>query len=290
MPTTLSPLRYPGGKTQLCDFVEHTIEINNISDLVYCEPFSGGAGVAVSLLLNNKAESVILNDIDNAIYSFWYAILHDTEHFIQTLNDTVVDMSEWKKQRTIYDNARLNNVQSYNFDLAFATFFLNRTNRSGIIMGGPIGGYKQKSVYKLGCRFKQSDLINKIQRIATVKERIRLYNLDAKDLINNVLLHEDNRKLFVYFDPPYYKQGKNLYKNFYDDEEHVLLSKAIKSMDQYQWIATYDYEQRIKDIYNDRIIQEYQIQYSANKTRKEKELIFHSPMTTIESYGRVQLT
>ena len=142
----------------------------------------------------------------------------------------------------------------------------------------------------MGCRFKQSDLINKIQRIATVKERIRLYNLDAKDLINNVLLHEDNRKLFVYFDPPYYKQGKNLYKNFYDDEEHVLLSKAIKSMDQYQWIATYDYEQRIKDIYNDRIIQEYQIQYSANKTRKEKELIFHSPMTTIESYGRVQLT
>ena len=289
LPTTLSPLRYPGGKTQLNSFVEHTLEINHLDNVVYCEPFSGGSGIAISLLLNKKAQSVILNDIDIAIYSFWYAIIHDSEHFIKAIQDVTIDMTEWKKQRLIYEAAQANNLQEYSFEVAFATFYLNRTNRSGIITGGPIGGNNQESSYTLDCRFKKNILIKKIRKIAEVGNLIRLYHLDAKDLIRNVLTHENAHELFVYFDPPYYNQGKNLYKNFYDDNEHMLLSKAIRMMDGYHWIATYDNAKRIKEIYNDRTIQEYQIQYSANKTRKEIELIFHSPLTRIESYGKVKL-
>ncbi|WP_295356994.1 MULTISPECIES: DNA adenine methylase [Bacteria][Archaea] len=289
MPTTLSPLRYPGGKTQLNSFVEHTIKMNQLNNAVYCEPFSGGAGVAISLLLNKKAKSIILNDIDIAIYSFWYAIIHESERFIKAVQDITIDMTEWKKQKLVYENAQENNIQEYSFELAFATFFLNRTNRSGIITGGPIGGNNQQSNYKLDCRFKKNSLIRKIRKISEAGNLIRLYHLDAKELISNILIHENTNELFVYFDPPYYKQGKHLYKDFYDDNEHVLLSDAIRKMDDYHWIATYDNAKRIKDIYNDRVIQEYQIQYSANKARKEIELIFHSPLTTIESYGNVKL-
>lgn len=263
--------------------------MNQLNNAVYCEPFSGGAGVAISLLLNKKAKSIILNDIDIAIYSFWYAIIHESERFIKAVQDITIDMTEWKKQKLVYENAQENNIQEYSFELAFATFFLNRTNRSGIITGGPIGGNNQQSNYKLDCRFKKNSLIRKIRKISEAGNLIRLYHLDAKELISNILIHENTNELFVYFDPPYYKQGKHLYKDFYDDNEHVLLSDAIRKMDDYHWIATYDNAKRIKDIYNDRVIQEYQIQYSANKARKEIELIFHSPLTTIESYGNVKL-
>ncbi len=289
MPTTLSPLRYPGGKTQLYSFVKHTIAINHINNAIYSEPFCGGSGIAVSLLLHNIVDSIILNDYDSAIYSVWYAILNETDRFVKTISDTPVTIDEWDAQNRVYRNAQMHNQQDYNFNLGFAAFFLNRTNRSGIITGGPIGGHDQDSGYKLDCRFNKKNLIQKIKKIAEKRNSIRLYHMDAKDLIHNVLIHENRESLFVYFDPPYYKQGQNLYKNFFSDDDHVQLSNAIREMDEYKWITTYDNEPRIREIYDDRTIQEYRIQYSANKTRKEIELIFHSPETIIESYGKVRL-
>lgn len=289
MPATLSPLRYPGGKTQLYSFVQHTININQLNNAIYCEPFCGGSGLAMSLLLHNDVNSIILNDFDIAIYSVWHAILTETERFINALNSTSITITEWNQQNLIYKNAQENTQQDYDFNLGFAAFFLNRTNRSGIITGGPIGGHDQDSIYALDCRFNKKALINKIRKIAEKKDSIRLYHMDAKDLIRNILIHENPENLFVYFDPPYYKQGQNLYKNFFDDNDHVQLSEAIREMDNFKWITTYDNENRIREIYNDRIVQEYRIQYSANKTRKEIELIFHSPITRIESYDNVTL-
>ncbi|NLH44930.1 MAG: DNA adenine methylase [Acholeplasmataceae bacterium] len=289
MPRTFSPLRYPGGKTQLYEFINHTINLNNLNNVSYCEAFCGGSGAAISLLLSQNIESIILNDYDKAIYSFWYAILHDTEDFIAKINDIPISMDSWHEQKNIYLTISHAPNQEYSFDLAFATFFLNRTNRAGIITGGPIGGYAQESQYDLGCRFNKQDLINKIKNIASQRDRIRLYNLDAVDLINTILINENQNELFVYFDPPYYKQGKKLYKNFFDDEKHVQLSEAIRLMDDFKWIATYDNEDRIREIYDDRHIFEYRLQYSARRTRKEKELLFHSNVTEVESYGKVLL-
>lgn len=288
MPRTLSPLRYPGGKTQLYNFVKHTIELNTLTRVIYCEPFSGGAGVAISLLLSNDVDSIILNDFDIAIYSIWYAILNDTDEFIENIDTIPITIEEWNNQRNIYNRIVSQNNQEYNFDLALAAFFLNRTNRAGIITGGPIGGHKQNSKYDLDCRFNKSNLINKIKNISEQRHRIALYNLDATDLVTEILLNQNSQNLFTYFDPPYYKQGQKLYKNSFDDEKHLQLANAIRQMDNFKWIATYDNEDRIRNIYNDRKIHEYILQYSANKTRKETELLFHSTTTIIEPYQNVQ--
>lgn len=287
MPRTLSPLRYPGGKTQLYDFVKHTIALNNLNHIIYCEPFSGGSGVAIALLLANDVENIILNDFDIAIYSIWYAILNDADRFIDSIEAINITIEEWNNQRNIYNRIINDNCQEYNFDLALSTFFLNRTNRAGIISGGPIGGYGQTSKYDLGCRFNKLDLINKIKNINRQRHRIALYNLDAIDLVNTILLNQNPQNLFTYFDPPYYKQGQKLYKNSFNDNKHLQLAYAILQMDHFKWIATYDNEARIRNIYNNRIIYEYKLQYSANKTRKETELLFHSNNTILEPYGPV---
>lgn len=285
MPVTKSPLRYPGGKTQLSNFVENLLEINNIKSSIYCEPFSGGAGVAIELLLANKVNGVILNDYDIGIYSIWKAILDDTDSLIKLIQETPITIEEWYKQKEIHSEKRFD--QTYSLELAFATFFLNRTNRSGIVLGGPIGGYNQEAKDKIDCRFIKPKLISKIKAIADCKDDIQLYNLDASALIANVLKKQSNENLFTFFDPPYYKQGQSLYTNFFEDHDHELLSKNIKSMENYYWITTYDYHPRIAEIYTGVIQKEYFLRYSANRVRKEKEYLFHNDKTKVESWDKV---
>lgn len=285
---TFSPLRYPGGKSKLYQFVLETIKRNKIEKPIYCEPFCGGAGIAINLLLSESVDSIIINDYDTAIYSIWYAIVNDTENFIKKIRDTDIDMNMWHIQKNIYDKCIANN-SDYNLEFAFATFFLNRTNVSGIIEGGPIGGYKQQSNYKVYCRFNKESLIKKITDIANFKEKISLYNKDASALVGENLINCCNENLFVYFDPPYYKQGKNLYKNFFDDNDHVALAQSIKRMDNYKWITTYDNSTRIQEIYSDRDIYGYELQYSVNKVRKETELMFASKTTKLSSGNNVKL-
>lgn len=287
MPVTKSPLRYPGGKTQLHKFVSNLFTINNIQNGTYCEPFSGGAGVAIELLLSNKVNRIILNDFDMGIYSLWYAILNQTDDFIELIENTPITIEEWKRQKEIYNSLK---NDAYTLELAFSTFFLNRTNRSGIILGGPIGNMDQSKKDKIDCRFNKKNMIEKIINIAAEKERINLYNLDAKELIELVLKNEDKESLFVFFDPPYYAQGKNLYTNFFNHDDHVELANAIKTLNGFKWITTYDYNDAIKDIYSSFPTLEYYLVYSANKKRKEKEYLFHSKNIKVESFDKVQFS
>lgn len=286
MSSTNTPLRYPGGKSQLTDFVYHTIELNNIKDAVYCEPFSGGAGVALSLLLSNRVNAIILNDLDTAIFSIWYAILNDTDRLLKAIEDVEVSIDTWYQQRQIYDG--LKNSEDYSFELAFASFFLNRTNISGIISGGPIGGLRQTGNYRLNCRFNKNTLCAKIKKIADRRSKINLYHLDAVDLINNVLRNQPTDTLFIFFDPPYYRQGKHLYKNAFNLNKHEELAMSINTLRDYHWIVTYDNSSVIEGIYDaENEVMRYTIQYMAAQKRREQELFFHSPVTKVESFDKV---
>lgn len=286
MPVTKSPLRYPGGKTQLSEFLKRLLELNKLDNAVYCEPFSGGFGAGLELLFSRSVESIIINDLDIGIYSIWNAILNDKNSFVSLIKETPITIKEWHKQKEIYTS--LKDYNNYSIELAFATFFLNRTNRSGIISGGPIGGYDQSSSYTLECRFNKDKLIEKIEAINQERHRISLYNLEANDLINQVLLNISSNKLFVFFDPPYYKQGKNLYTNFFNHDNHLELRKSIDLMEDYKWITTYDFEENIKEIYKSYPTLKYKIRYSANRVRNETEFLFHSFETKVESYDKVE--
>lgn len=287
MPRTKSILRYPGGKTQLSKFVSNLISINKIKNPIYCEPFSGGSGVSMELLLTNKVNSVILNDLDPSIYSIWFAILHDTDKLIDVVQSMHITMDEWYHHKDIY--SKLKDIPVYDFRLAVSALFLNRTNRGGIITGGPIGGHEQKSKYSLDCRFNKASIVKKIYAIAEQRHRIRLYMSDAKDLINDVLLQENPEQLFTFFDPPYYKQGQALYKNAFNHENHVALAASIKTMDEYKWITTYDEYPEIQSIYSEYRLFTYKLRYSVNQFRKANEYLFASPATKLKSFDKVKL-
>ncbi len=263
-----SPLRYPGGKAKLSPLIKLLIEKQGLVGGTYIEPFAGGAGVALDLLFNNVVGKIVINDYDKGIYSFWRAILTETEKFIERLRTVPLNMEEWDYQRDIC----LSQNKKYSFELGFATFYMNRTNRSGIIKAGVIGGKKQEGRWKLDARFNREDLIKRIQRIETQKKNIHLYNKEIESFVKNyVPKYDDNA--FIYFDPPYFEKGKDLYLNFFSYDDHVRIEKIIKEKINCDFIITYDAVDEIKEIYKEYNIISFDLNYSIGKKRKGNEII-----------------
>lgn len=248
----------------------------------YIEPFAGGAGVALSLLLDDCVENIVINDYDKAIYSFWRAVKQDSGKLLDKIMNTPVTIDEWYRQKEIYTHA-----QAYSVDLAFATLFLNRTNRSGILTAGPIGGYKQAGEWKLDVRFDKTKLIEKITKIAEKKERIRVYNKDILSLITRYIpKYGDN--IFIYFDPPYYNKGQKLYENFFVSEDHRKIKEAIIKHITVPWVITYDSVNEIRTLYADYDIKKFDLTYSAANKGTASELMIFSDSTFCPSDEQIK--
>jgi DNA adenine methylase len=260
MPVSDSPLRYPGGKTQLTPFVIDLLRSNDLLNGIYVEPFAGGAGIAWKLLLDNFVSSIWINDIDPAIYSFWASVIRHTDELCELIESTPVTIDEWHKQREV-QKCKTSKI----VELGFSTFFLNRTNRSGILKAGVIGGLEQNGNYLLDCRFNKKELLKKIQRIALYKERIKLTKIDAEKFIKVEIKKLPERSL-INIDPPYYKQGPGLYCSFYKHEDHENLASAIKQIVQ-PWMLTYDDVPEIRSLYSDLPSISKSLNYSAQVKR-----------------------
>ncbi|EGR0067926.1 DNA adenine methylase, partial [Vibrio parahaemolyticus] len=267
-----SPLRYPGGKSKLTAYVVETLKLNGLEGGTYVEPFAGGCAIAWYLLLEKHVQSVWINDLDPAIHAFWFSVLNRTDELCQLIIDTEVTIEEWHRQKAIYTNDRTNSLQ-----LGFATLFLNRTNRSGIIKAGVIGGLEQNGNYLLDCRFNKSRLIEQIRSISEYKDNIVLTNLDATQFIDEYLFSIEGPCL-VNIDPPYYVKGKGLYQNFFEHDDHYRLFRSVRNI-QHPWIVTYDNTPEICGIYAEFEPQEFGLTYTAQTKRKGSEVIIHSPIT-----------
>ena len=147
-----TPLRYPGGKGRMGPWIAELMRHNKISGGWYVEPYAGGCGAALFLLIHGYVDRIVINDADSVIYAFWKAVTEQNGELIAKIKSTRVTMAAWRKQREILQNHSAHTQ----IDVAFASFFLNRTNRSGIVKGaGVIGGLNQDGNYKIDCRFNR---------------------------------------------------------------------------------------------------------------------------------------
>ena len=216
MPATLTPLRYPGGKTKYTDLFVDIISSNHLYNCTFVEVFAGGAGAAISLLLKGHVKSLVLNDRDVAIYSFWKSVKEYPAEFIKRIRSTRICMAEWKRQKAIYDRKD----DSDTLSLGFATFYLNRCNRSGILGARPIGGMKQQGTYRINSRYNKATSIAKIAAIARQADSIEVFNLDGLSFLDVLKQKYRNTHCLIYFDPPYYQKGPALYLNHFNKEDH----------------------------------------------------------------------
>ena len=265
-----SPLRYPGGKATLYNMTCDILACHELHSCQYAEPYAGGCGLALSLLFNNDVDSLYLNDIDPSIAYLWQCILNEPDKLAKRILSAKLTIEEWRKQKAVQNHK----TTAKALDLAFSTLYLNRTNRSGIIKAGVIGGIAQTGNYKMDCRFNKDDIIKKIYAIAEKKHNIQVFNLDAIEFI--ALLEGmslDNPLLMI--DPPYYNKGQTLYNNFYRHDDHVHIARALSSTP-IPWLLTYDNTPEIAALYQDFRQYHFNINYSAAHKRLGTELLVTS--------------
>jgi len=270
-----SPLRYPGGKASLAGYLDSIFQANNFHGGIYIEPFAGGAGAAMALLILEKVDQIVINDLDRTIYAFWNAIVKHPEEFVERIHKIRITLNEWRRQKTIYTN----NSSSI-FELGFATFFLNRTNRSGIIEGGPIGGMEQKGEWLLDARFNKDNLIQRIEKIALYKKRIVVKNMDGLGLVRQ---YRKKNNVFFYLDPPYCVKGNCLYLNHYINKDHFALAAFLNQNNKLNWVLTYDDVPLIKQLYSKRRQESFILNYSAYLPSKGKERMIFSDSLVLPS-------
>jgi len=266
----VTPLRFPGGKRKLFAFFRDLIAHNGLRGAHYVEPFAGGAGLALSLLVSGCVKCIHLNDIDVATSTFWRIALEEPEELCRRIEAIPVDMATWKRQREVIQNP----ARYADIDVALATLFLNRTNRSGILQAGPIGGLDQAGRWKINARFNKNEIVRRIRLIAAFREKIRVYNQDAVQFLEHLPQWiPQTEKTLVYADPPYYGKGRRLYHHFYQPDDHRRLAQVIKRLP-YPWVVSYDDVDEVYVLYPNVPHLRYWLHYTAQVRGRGQEVMF----------------
>ena len=272
---TLSPLRYPGGKAALAGLFADIIEGLKPKVSRYVEPNAGGAGAGIALLRQGLVDKLVINDLDPAVHAFWHSIVRDNAAFVRLIKRTPLTIPEWLRQREIYRE----NDESDLLRLGFAFFYLNRTNRSGVLRGGVIGGLQQTGAYKIDARFNRSTLVDRVRAIGDLANQITIRNTDGRAIIMDFA---DDRSTFMYIDPPYVKAGSQLYLNAFEHRDHIALAKVVTAVRGAHWLMTYDTADLIAKLYSGHFQRRYGLNYSARYPGRADELMIASRSVAAE--------
>lgn len=241
--------------------------LNALSHTALAEPFAGGAGASLKLLYLEETHRIHINDADPAIYDFWHSVVNRPEPFLDMLSRTRASMAEWERQKAAYmSTTRLSQLRR-----GFAAFYLNRCNRSGIIVnGGPIGGVKQTGKWKIGARFNKNKLAERCSRLAEYQDRIQISCEDGLHFIDGLNVNE----AFFFIDPPYFEKGPTLYLNGLDIAYHTSLAERLRQMGDAAWVLTYDDCPQIRRMYRGWArVRPFSIRYTAARRRSGNEVM-----------------
>lgn len=271
MPRYSTPLRYPGGKQRLAPFIAEIIKLNDGVGWAYAEPYAGGAGVAIELLLEHVVGRVYLNDSSRPVYAFWKSILTEPDAFCRRISRASLTLEAWRRHRDVVRNEQDHDI----LDLGFSTFVLNRCNRSGVLTAGVIGGTQQTGEWRIDARFPRNELIKRIEVIASHSSKINISNMDAERFMEKKV-NKLPAETIVYCDPPYLARAKRLYLDTYQPDDHARIAKTIQSKLKRHWIVSYDAHAEIHALYKRRRRFTYDLQYSAMKAYEGSEIFVFS--------------
>ncbi|MDR1450659.1 MAG: DNA adenine methylase [Propionibacteriaceae bacterium] len=280
-PRFISPLRYPGGKARIAPYLAQLIRAQNYRPMSYAEPFAGGAGAALKLLVDETVKTIHINDLAPGVAAFWRSVFYNGEALATMVCDASVTVDDWRHHREVFDNPE----EHDDLILGFSTFFLNRCNRSGILTACPIGGFDQSGKWKIDARFNRSDLSERIRLLGQYRRRVSVTQMDAKDFVSSV--EHMGRSLLLYVEPPYLIQGEDLYLDSLSYTDHVALAKHLGTTS-VPWILTYDTANQVTDeLYRGCRAARFNIAHTAQKQHVGSEYVVFSDQLEVPSLNLV---
>lgn len=281
MPESINPLRYPGAKRSLTNYVDNLIQANNLQGCRFYEPYAGSAAVGLELLQRGVIGTLVLCEKDVLISAMWSCIFDQTDELCNLIRCTPISIETWHE---LEHYRRVTDINEYSLiELGFAGIFFNRTNFSGIIKANPIGGMRQESEYKIDCRFNKNKIIGIIEKISEYRSRVEVFCGDALEFMRTQQNHFLREPCFAYFDPPYYEKGAKIYRHYYRSCDHVSLCNYVKNVRHLDWLISYDDAPFICALYGDTGAQycPFYLDYSCAsriRTRGQELLISNLPL------------
>ena len=271
MKPSFTPLRYPGGKSWLFEYVSAFLEFHDIHLGTVVEPFAGSASISVGLLKNKLADEAYICEKDPLISSFWDVALTANDELIENVRRLSVSISTWKKFKKYLRPDAVTRFST--MELATAFVFYNRTNYSGILKAGPIGGKRQESKYNIKCRFNKEYVCQKIATLDSLSGKIHVIRGDGIRFIREYSRRSHGEDQFFYIDPPYYDAGKVLYRNYFEVEDHIRLANTLEPLTE-PWLLSYDDVDFIHHTYEGTKLQfVYSDRQAGNLRREVRELL-----------------
>jgi DNA adenine methylase len=265
----ISPLRYPGGKAKLGPYFARILASQGVIVHTYAEPYAGGAGAGLYLLSEGYVDRLLINDLNPGIAAFWRSVLSSAEEFIERVETEEVTLESWHRHRETY----LKPAGASDLDLGFATFFLNRCNRSGILTARPIGGLDQTGKWKIDARFNRAGLCARIRHIQSMAARITVTEKPALEFVTTISRRVS--PVLLYADPPYLVNGEELYMSAHSWEDHEKLARVLLKT-RHPWILTYDFDERVRNLYPSNRCLEYKISHTAQSQKVGREFMLFS--------------
>jgi DNA adenine methylase len=249
VPEMINPLRYPGAKRSLVDYIDELLTANHLQGCCFFEPYAGSAAVGLDLLQRQHIGDLILCEKDILLYAFWECVFRETDTLCNRIVETPITIETWQqlniyRQITSLDQANL-------CDLGFAGLFFNRTNFSGILKANPIGGINQTSQYDISCRFNKPKIIEIIRHLSTFRASVEVHYGDALQFMRTQNARFIRQNCFAYFDPPYYEKGSKIYRHYYANQDHITLAQYVREIRHLDWIISYDDAPFICSLYGD---------------------------------------
>lgn len=281
MSASINPLRYPGAKRSLSNYVNNLIQANHLQGCRFYEPYAGSAAVGLELLQRGVIGTLVLCEKDVLISAMWSCIFDQTDELCDLIHCTPVSIETWHE---LEHYRRVTDINEYSLiELGFAGIFFNRTNFSGIIKANPIGGMRQESEYKIDCRFNKNKIIGIIEKISEYRNRVEVFCGDALKFMRTQQNHFLRESCFAYFDPPYYEKGAKIYRHYYRNYDHINLCNYVRSVQHLDWLISYDDTPFICALYGDTGAQycPFYLDYSCTsriRTRGQELLISNLPL------------
>lgn len=293
MPETINPLRYPGAKRSLVNYIDALLDANHLYGCTFFEPYAGSAVVGLELLQHGHIRRLILCEKDILLYAFWECVFRETDALCSRIEETDITIETWHQQNCFRDMTTLG--QANLLDFAFAGLFFNRTNFSGILKANPIGGLNQASQYSIDCRFNKDKIIEIVQRLSAYRDAVEVHFDDALQFMSTQNAHFLRENCFAYFDPPYYEKGAKIYRHYYTNQDHIMLAQYVRNIRGLDWIISYDDAPFICGLYGDSgaryqpFFLDYTCAASKKRTHGQELLISNLPLPPFPMANVAQL-